>query len=239
MGLKASSGRKAAPVLLAIAALAVLGVVLVAALSPGSQSADSSGELQGELRIAAGGNAAKPKAGGKTEQGASAGEADDPGKPGDGGEDGDGGDSEPVSPEEAAVEAFDALTDKWMKPQEGDISMDAIEEFSEKFRNIPVARREECLQRALNLVPDDNVMLLVGILDDKSIDTALVQQVFNDILNRNEDVKKPILLHIFKDRTHPCWADAAWVLDATGQLPAKEKGTVPASGKANEGNPDR
>ena len=34
-----------------------------------------------------------------------------------------------------------------------------------------------------------------------------------------EDVKKPILQQIFKDKTHPCWADTAWILDVTGELP--------------------
>ena len=40
---------------------------------------------------------------------------------------------------------------------------------------------------------------------------------FNDILNRDEDVKKPILQQIIKDKTHPCWADTAWILDVTGE----------------------
>ena len=43
----------------------------------------------------------------------------------------------------------------------------------------------------------------------------------NDILNRDEDVKKPILQEIFKDKSHPCWADTAWILDVTGELPKK------------------
>ncbi|MBR3821578.1 MAG: hypothetical protein IKJ37_08140 [Kiritimatiellae bacterium] len=46
-----------------------------------------------------------------------------------------------------------------------------------------------------------------------------IELVFNDILNRDESVKKPIMRQIFKDRTHPCWADTAWILDVTGELP--------------------
>ena len=34
-----------------------------------------------------------------------------------------------------------------------------------------------------------------------------------------EVAKKPILQQIFKDKTHHCWADAAWILDVTGELP--------------------
>ena len=32
-----------------------------------------------------------------------------------------------------------------------------------------------------------------------------------------------ILSLIFKDKDHPCWADTAWILDVTGELPQKEE----------------
>lgn len=124
--------------------------------------------------------------------------------------------------EEKLVETFDTLTDKWMEPAKDGVSMKDVDEFSAQFRKVPRARREECLQRALNLVPDENVMLLAGILMDKSQDKELVELVYNDVLNRAEDVKKPILQEIFKDKTHPCWADTAWILDVTGELSREE-----------------
>lgn len=126
--------------------------------------------------------------------------------------------------EEAAVEAFDALTDKWMEPATAKVDLKAIAAFAETFRKVPQARRDECIHRALNLIPDENVMLLAGVLMDKSMPKEIVETVFNDVLNRDEDVKKPILQEIFKDKTHSCWADTAWILDVTGELP---KGTVP------------
>lgn len=124
--------------------------------------------------------------------------------------------------EERLVDTFDALTDKWMNPSKTGIKMKDVDEFAERFKALPKSRKEECLQRALNLVPDENVMLLAGILMDKSQDKELVQLVFNDVLNRDEDVKKPILLQIFKDKGHPCWADTAWILDVTGEMPKKK-----------------
>ncbi len=125
--------------------------------------------------------------------------------------------------ETALVDAFDSLTDKWMEPAKAGVSMEDIEAFSEQFRKVPKARREECLQRALNLVPDENVMLLAGILMDKTQEKDLVELVFNDILNRADEVKKPIMQQIFKDKSHPCWADTAWILDVTGELPGKRQ----------------
>ena len=126
--------------------------------------------------------------------------------------------------EEALVDAFDDLTDKWTEPAEREITMSDVDKFAAAFRKVPEERRDECLHRALNLVPDENVMLLAGILMDKGLGQETVETVFNDILNRDEEVKKPILMQIFKDKTHPCWEDVAWILDVTDELPkANEK----------------
>ena len=121
--------------------------------------------------------------------------------------------------EEKLVNAFDNLTDKWLEPSAKGVKMADIDNFAASFRKIPKARQDECVHRALNLIPDENVMLLAGILMDKTMDKEIVETVYNDILNRDEDVKKPILQQIFKDKTHPCWADTAWILDVTGELP--------------------
>lgn len=48
-------------------------------------------------------------------------------------------------------------------------------------------------------------------------------EVYRAYAMEGEDIgevaKKPILQQIFKDKTHPCWADTAWILDVTGELP--------------------
>ena len=139
----------------------------------------------------------------------------------EGGEE-EGSDDTAADAEEQLVEAFDGLVDKWMEPGEKEVSMEDVSGFSAAFRKVPDSRKEECLQRALNLVPDDNVMLLAGILMDKSQPVELLETVYNDILNRDEDVKKTILMQIYRDRDHPCWADTAWILDATGETPKNE-----------------
>ena len=124
--------------------------------------------------------------------------------------------------DEESVAAFDALTDRWTTPRQNGVTMKEVDEFVAQFRKVPKSSRRDCLQRALNLVPDENVMLLVGILMDKTQDEELIAIVYNDILNRDESVKKPILQQILKDKNHPCWTDTAWILDVTGELPDKE-----------------
>jgi len=118
---------------------------------------------------------------------------------------------------EAKVEAFDGLTDKWMEPAKAGVTMTDVDGFVAAFRQVPKDRQDECIHRALNLVPDENVMLLAGVLMDKTADKEIVETVFNDILNRDESVKMPILQQVFKDKSHPCWADTAWILDVTGE----------------------
>lgn len=138
----------------------------------------------------------------------------------DGGGSGNEGDGDDW---ELLVSAFDALIDSWIVPAKGGVSLKDANEFAAQFRKVPKARREECLQRAMNLIPDENVMLLAGILMDKSMDRGLVSLVFNDILNRDEQVKKPILQQIYTDREHPCWDDTAWIFEVTGEHPDPEQ----------------
>ena len=127
--------------------------------------------------------------------------------------------------DEALVNAFDDLTDEWREPVDSDIPMAAVDKFRQQFNKIPVDRKEECLQRALNLLPDENIMLLAGILTDKEQPREYLELVFNDILNRDESVKKPLLELIYKDKEHPCWETTAWIFDATGETPEKTSET--------------
>ena len=78
---------------------------------------------------------------------------------------------------EELVAAFDALTDRWIVPRKNGVTMKDVDEFVAQFRKVPKTLRKGCLQRALNLVPDENVMLLAGILLDKSQDKELITTV--------------------------------------------------------------
>ena len=67
--------------------------------------------------------------------------------------------------EEKLVNAFDDLTDRWQDPAPGKVTMEEINRFREQFNKVPKDRKDECIHRALNLIPDENVMLLAGIAD--------------------------------------------------------------------------
>lgn len=114
------------------------------------------------------------------------------------------------------VDAFDALVDGWMEARPAGVSIKDVEDFQKALARVPDESRDECLHRALNLIPDENALLLAGVLLDKSFGKDVLEVVFNDILNRDDSAKLPILKNLYRDRTHPCWADAAWILDVTG-----------------------
>ena len=112
---------------------------------------------------------------------------------------------------------FHAETDRWLR--ERPMEVEDIRQFVRVFNDVPLLRKKECIRRALNLIPDANVALLAGVLFDKSQPVEITREVFTDILNRPEEVKKPILQEIFKDKTHPCCSDAEWIFEVTGEKP--------------------
>ena len=124
---------------------------------------------------------------------------------------------DPVDVENALVEEFDNATDKWTNPVKGEISMKDVYAFADTFARVPKNHKQESLQRALNLIPDENIMILAGLLMDKSQEKEYIMAVFQDVLNRSDEVKQPLLNEIYKDKTHPCWPEVAWIFDATGQ----------------------
>lgn len=129
-------------------------------------------------------------------------------------DDDDGRESD--DPEEKLVNAFDDLTDKWTDEGGGkNPTLKDVDDFVAQFRQVPEERKDECIHRALNLIPDENIMLLAGVLMDRTQPDEIVDAIFSDILNRDEDVKLPVMRQVLKDPKHPCWKDAAWIVDVT------------------------
>lgn len=115
------------------------------------------------------------------------------------------------------VRAFRQETDRWTR--ERPVPVEDVERFSRQFAALPRERKMECLHRALNLIPDANVALLAGILFDKSQPHEILKATFNDIVNRSEEAKEPIVKAVYRDKTHPCCSDATWIYEVTGEKP--------------------
>lgn len=132
-----------------------------------------------------------------------------------GSQNGDAGETPAEKEEREAVESFYAAIESWREPREGGPSPEDMEAFSKAFNRIPEERRIDEIHHANNLIPDENLLLLAGILFDKRQNKDVLDAIYSDVLNRSEEAKMPVIRQIFKDKSHPCWADAAWILDVT------------------------
>lgn len=120
-------------------------------------------------------------------------------------------DPETVAAREA-VEAFDAFVEDWRDEREGGVTQEDIDAFKAAFARVHKENREEEIHVALNLLPDDHVMLLAGILLDTTEDPDILDLIMGDILNRSDEVKMPIIREVFKDKNHPSWETAAFIM---------------------------
>lgn len=119
---------------------------------------------------------------------------------------------------ERALRRFYAEMDRHVSPHP--ISEADVQAFTEALRVLPLPYRIEGVRRAVNLIPDANVDLLKSVVLDKAESSEVIETVFHDVVNRPEEVKKPILDEILKDKTHPCYSDAEWIYEVTGEKPS-------------------
>ena len=128
---------------------------------------------------------------------------------------GDAGETPAEREERQNVESFYAAIEKWREPRAAEPTPQEMSEFCAAFDKIPEERKIDEIHHAINLIPDENLLLLAAILFDKSQNRDVIDAIYSDILNRDESVKMPVVEKIYQDREHPCWAEAAWLLDVT------------------------
>jgi hypothetical protein len=116
-----------------------------------------------------------------------------------------------------AVKVWEAFIDEVAERTAKPTAEQALE-FKESFHKLDPADQMEGLQTALNLLPDEQFPLLYPILFDKKENRDVLDDIFSDALNRDEDLKVPIMKEIYKDREHPLFAEASRILDVTGEL---------------------
>lgn len=118
---------------------------------------------------------------------------------------------------EKAVEVWDRFIEE-AAARTGVPTMEEAARFKEEFRKLDAADRMDGIQNALNLLPDGQFSLVYPILFDKTENADILDEIFSDALNRDEEIKVPIMKEIYKDKEHPMFVEAARILDATGEL---------------------
>ena len=126
------------------------------------------------------------------------------------------------SPAEAAaaeklVEEWEALIDS-IAEQTAHPTQEQAEQIKEALHKMGSGDQLDGIQSALNLLPDEQFAVLYPILFDKTENPEILDAIFSDALNRDEEIKVPIMKELYKDKTHPMFVESARILDATGEL---------------------
>ena len=115
------------------------------------------------------------------------------------------------------VEAWEDFVDKVAEIESAPTTARALQ-LKREFDKLDKADQLDGIQTSLNLLPDEQFPLLYPILFDKTVDPDILDAIFSDGLNHDEEIKIPMMKEIYKDKTHPMWEEAERILEATGEL---------------------
>ena len=134
---------------------------------------------------------------------------------------------------EKAVEAWETLIDQMAEMTDAP-TRERRASVKEAFDKLGKADQMDAIQTALNLLPDEQFTSLYGILFDKQENPEVLDEIFNDALNRPEEIKVPLMKELAKDKTHPMFFESARILDATGELDKTDgEGGAPEAAEAD------
>ena len=118
---------------------------------------------------------------------------------------------------EKAVAAWDSFIDEVAERAEPPTAEQAAQ-FKEAFHKLDKEDQMAGIQNALNLIPDEHFPIFYPILYDKTEDADVLDEIFSDGLNHDDEIKVPMMKELYKDKEHPMFVEAARILDATGEL---------------------
>lgn len=115
---------------------------------------------------------------------------------------------------EKKLEEWDSLVDRVAVMEA--VTLETGTELKSRLNGLDADDRLPAVSDALNLVPDSNFAVFVPLLFDKGQPEEILEAIFNDMLNREEHIKVPLMKELRKDKTHPMFFESARILDATG-----------------------
>jgi hypothetical protein len=95
------------------------------------------------------------------------------------------------------------------------------------MRDLPPEAQEEFVAHAVNLCEDEQYEMLARIYLDPRTPKPVSETIFNDALNRPDEIKLPLLVQTLRNATHPMSAEAREILEMYLDL---QPGTVPPGG---------
>ena len=118
---------------------------------------------------------------------------------------------------EKAVEAWEKLVDELVDTKDAP-TLERMTSVKEAFDRLDKNDQMDAIYTSLNLLPDEQFTALFGILYDKSENAEVLDAIFSDALNRDEDIKVPMMKELVLDKEHPMFFESARILDVTGEL---------------------
>ena len=101
------------------------------------------------------------------------------------------------------------------KPKEPRVTLNDQLRIRDAFREMTEENRMEEVHHAMNLLPDESVAVMYGVLFDKTQPEDIMDVIFSDILNRDESIKLLMMREIAKDPTHPMYEESVRILEIT------------------------
>ena len=128
---------------------------------------------------------------------------------------------EPLTPEEQALanweKAFDAFVerqdDETWQPTQADIA-----KFKSLFDQLDAEQQLEQIPHAQNLFSDSSFGFLKAILLDPAESQEVLESIYNDLLNRPEELKYPVLREVYQVKQHPLRGEIEELDEMMGNL---------------------
>ena len=95
------------------------------------------------------------------------------------------------------------------------------------MRGLPPEAQEEFAAHAVNLCEDEQFGLLANIYFEAATPSEVKETIFNDVLNRPDEIKLPLLAKTLRNPTHPMAGESKEILEMYLDL---EPGAVPPNG---------
>lgn len=101
------------------------------------------------------------------------------------------------------------------QPKEPRVTLEDQLRVRDAFREMTEENRMEEVHHAMNLLPDESIAVIYGVLFDKTQPEDIMDVIFSDILNRDEAIKILMMREIAKDPTHPMYEESVRILEIT------------------------
>lgn len=97
-----------------------------------------------------------------------------------------------------AISSVTALQEEGRRPSASD-----VRKFKAAFDAFSAEQKRDNINEALNLFTDESIDCLTAILYDSSEPLEILNDVFNDIMNRPDEIRGKVFQHIVSGPKHP------------------------------------